>query len=117
YMKERDDAIARLRERLGAVEDVRAVEVRVLHPSGTSQLEFAHLRPAPTDLDAEVMAALGAEEGALLDAALGAGTPEWFRRLYATVVLGSLVHDTSLLRNLFGGLVEVDDAWVWPDGV
>lgn len=110
YMKERDDAVARMSERLAGVEDVRAVEVRVLHPSGDAQLAFANLRratgaPPPPD------------DAALLDAALGAGAPDWFRSVYAGIVLSSMVHDTSLLRALFGGLSDVDDVRVWPQGV
>jgi myo-inositol 2-dehydrogenase/D-chiro-inositol 1-dehydrogenase len=110
YMKERDDAVARLAEWLAAVEEIRAVEVRVLHPSGDAQLAFANLRrgedgPAPPP------------DAGLLDAALGSGTPGWFRSLYAGIVLSSVVHDTSLLRALFGGMTDVDDVRVWPEGV
>jgi predicted dehydrogenase len=115
YMKERDAAVGRLADLLAEITDVRAVEVRVLHPTGESQLAFANLLPPPTDIPAEAVAELGRHEDRLLDAALGSGTPERFRRLYAGTVLGSLVHDTSLLRALFGGLSAVDDVRVWPD--
>lgn len=115
YMKERDDAVARLEDLLVAVNDIRAVEVRVLHPSSPSQLAFANLLPPPVDVPPEQEERLRAADAALLDAALGAGTPERFRRLYATVVVGSMVHDISLVRRLFGGLTAVDDVRVWPD--
>lgn len=117
YMKERDDAVARLGELLAAIDGIRAVEVRVLHPSGASQLAFANLRPAPMDVAPGRVERLAAADASLLDAALGAGTPDRFRRLYAHVVVGSLVHDISLVRRLFGGLREVDDVRVWPDDV
>jgi predicted dehydrogenase len=117
YMKERDDAVARLGDLLAQVDGVRAVEVRVLHPSGASQLAFANLRPVPVDVAPEHLERLRAGDAALLDAALGSGTPERFRQLYATVIVGSMVHDISLLRRLFGGLSDVDDVRVWPDGV
>jgi predicted dehydrogenase len=115
YMKERDQAVRRLRERLAEVDGIRAVEVRVLHPAGAAQLAFANLRPA-ADQVPETVAALRRQEEQLLDAALGPGTPGWFRSLYARIVLTSLVHDTSLLRVLFGGLTTVDDVQVWPEG-
>lgn len=117
YMKERDDAVARLEDLLAAVDGIRAVEVRVLHPSSASQLAFANLRPPPVDVPPEQLERLRAGDAELLDAALGAGTPERFRRLYASVVVGSLIHDISLVRRLFGGLTEVDDVRVWPDQV
>jgi len=117
YMKEYDDAVHRMRERLADVHGVRAVEVCVLHPTGESQLEFANLRPVPDDVDAGSVEAISAQRSALLDQALGTDASERLRRLYADVVLGSLVHDTSLLRALFGGFTHIDDARAWPDDV
>lgn len=117
YMKEHDEAVWQLRERLDGIDDVRAVEVEVLHPTGESQLAFANLRPAPSDIDDGVVAGLRARTGDLLDVALGPGTTPALRDLYAHVVLGSLVHDTSLLRAVFGGLTAVDGARAWPAGV
>ncbi|MGH8839959.1 MAG: Gfo/Idh/MocA family protein [Jiangellaceae bacterium] len=117
YMKEYDDAVARLRERLVDVRDVRAVEVRVLHPSPASQLAFANLRPVPADVPTPVAEGVHSTEDEVLDAVLGPAAPSRIRLLYSFVVLGSLVHDTSLLRDLFGGLAEIDDARAWPDDV
>ncbi|WP_160312727.1 Gfo/Idh/MocA family protein [Jiangella alkaliphila] len=115
YMKEHDEAVWQLSERLAGIDDVRAVEVEVLHPSGESQLDFANLRPNPLgDVDPDAVSRLAAESGRLLDAALGAGTSDRLRQLYANVVLGSLVHNTSLLRAVFGGLTVVDGAREWP---
>ncbi|PSL02748.1 putative dehydrogenase [Haloactinopolyspora alba] len=115
YMKEYDEAVWRLRERLAGVGGVRAVDVTVLHPTGEAQLAFANLRPAPTDVDTTALGAVRSEQARLLDQALGGDVTERTRDLYANVVLGSLVHDTSLLRALFGGLVSVEDARTWPD--
>lgn len=116
YMKEHDEAVWQLGERLAGVDDVRAVEVEVLHPTGGSQLAFANLRPAPVgEADPDAVERLAAQSARLLDAAIGAGTSDRLRHLYANVVLGSMVHDTSLLRAVFGGLVVVDGARQWPD--
>ena len=117
YMKEYDDAVRRMRERLADVHGVRAVEVCVLHPTGESQLEFANLRPVPDDVNAAAVETIRAQQAALLDDALGADASDRMRRLYADVVLGSLVHDTSLLRSLFGGFTDIEDARAWPDDV
>ncbi|WP_198663884.1 Gfo/Idh/MocA family protein [Jiangella endophytica] len=117
YMKEHDEAVWQLSERLAGIDDVRAVEVEVLHPTGESQLAFAHLRPAPLgDVDPGAVGRMAAESARLLDAAIGAGTSDRLRHLYANVVLGSMVHDTSLLRAVFGGLEAVDGARQWPAG-
>ncbi|MGH8825775.1 MAG: Gfo/Idh/MocA family protein [Jiangellaceae bacterium] len=117
YMKEYDQAVARLRERLLNVRDVRAVEVRVLHPSSASQLAFANLRQVQADVPSQVADEVRNAEEELLDAVLGSAASSRMRLLYSYVVLGSLVHDTSLLRDLFGGLTDVDHARAWPDDV
>ncbi len=117
YMKEYDDAVERLRGHLAGVHDVRAVDVRVLHPSGASQLAFANLRPVPGDVPSPVADDVRSAEDELLDAVLGPAAPSRIRLMYAHVVLGSMVHDTSLLRDLFGGLSEIDHARAWPDNV
>lgn len=115
YMKERDDAVTRLAGLLEAVDDIRAVEVRVLHPTGVSQLSYANLRPSPTDVPPELIDGLRRQDARLLDAALGADTPDRVKSVYASVVVSSLIHDISLMRALFGGLREVDDVRIWPD--
>lgn len=117
YMKEHDDAVARLRERLAGIDptDIRAVDVTVLHPSGDAQLAFANLLPRVADVPDDQLAALDAAEAAALDAAVGRDAPERLRRLYSHIVLGSIVHDTSLLRYLLGGLAHIDTARAWPD--
>lgn len=119
YMKQYDDAVDRLRERLDdiAADAIRAVDVTVLHPSGDAQLAFANLLPRTDDVPDDVLAAVVAADDAHLDAAVGEATAGRLRRLYKGVVLGSIVHDTSLLRSLLGGLVHVDAARAWPDDV
>lgn len=117
YMKEHDEAVWRMREKLASVDDVRAVEVCVLHPTAESQLAFANLHPRPHDVEQAAMEALHKRQAELLDQALGSDLSGQLRELYVHVVLLSLIHDTSLLRALFGGLTEVDDARAWPAGV
>ncbi len=116
YMKEYDDAVWRMADQLAHVRDIRTVEVCVLHPTGESQLAFANLRPSPDDVNPTGLERVRAEQSRLLDAALGADVSGRTRQLYADVVLGSIVHDTSLLRALFGGMTNVEGARTWPDG-
>jgi len=113
YMKEHDPATARAREEL-AGKTLRAVTVEVLHPADQAQLAFAHLRPPALDLDPATLARLSAQTERAVDDAVGADTPAHLRTLYTNVVLGSIVHDISLLRHLVGGVATVETAVHWP---
>jgi len=118
YMKLYDPAVMRA-VRLAADRDLstpRAIEVTVLHPTGESQLEFAHLLPAPTDIPAEVRDRLTASTRQLQRDALGERAGEAFGRLYTDILLGSVVHELALVRAFAGDPTDVDGAWVWPDG-
>lgn len=112
YMKEHDPAVARARQELAGT-DLRAVTVEVLHPADDAQLGFARLLPPAQDVGPDVAAALERSTGEAVDRAVGAGTPVLLRTLYTNVVLGSIVHDISLLRHLTGGITAVDSAAHW----
>lgn len=116
YMKEFDDAVARAEQELPAVGEVRTVDVTVLHPSTPAQLKFANLRPPPIDVPPAALTTLRAEQAALTRSVLGDEADAALHALYADVVLGSLVHDLSLVRRLCGGVEEVDTVRVWPEG-
>ncbi|MEV0150167.1 MULTISPECIES: Gfo/Idh/MocA family oxidoreductase [unclassified Nonomuraea] len=114
YMKQYDPAVRRaerLLAELGGPEAVRSVEVTVLHPSAGSQLAFANLTRAG-DLDPALLAALRADEDALVSRALGEQAPESVRALYG-VALGSVCHDLSLLRRLTGSPAEISHVETW----
>ncbi len=99
YMKVYDPAVRRAAELL-AGRTPRSVEVVVLHPTAAQQL--SHLRlVASDDVPAERAAALEAEEQRLLEAALGPA-PAPARDLYRFKVLGSVVHDLAVVRELAG---------------
>lgn len=118
YMKQYDPAVVRaaaLLDELGGAAAVRAIDVTVLHPSSASQLAFAHLPTPPGDVPADVLAALGKAEQALLDVALG-DAPAAVRVVYE-VMLGSISHDLSLLRLLAGAPATIDHVATWPDSV
>lgn len=112
YMKEHDPAVIRAREELARTR-LRAVIVEVLHPADSAQLSFARLLPPPQDVTPEALAAAQEDTGRALDRAVGSETASTLRALYANVVLGSIVHDISLLRQLSGGIASVDSAVNW----
>lgn len=115
YMKQYDPAVERaLREleRIGGPAAVHAVEVTVLHPSGDAQLAFAYL-PAVTDVPADVLAQARDADDALVRAAVGDDCGD--QALYR-ILVNSLSHDLSLLRQLTGAPSTVDHAVTWQRG-
>lgn len=117
YMKLYDPAVRRAHRELVATRPaLRAVEVTVLHPPGSSQLAHLNLEPPPGDVPAATLAALGRETSQLQEQALGREAPAELRELYTEVLLGSLVHDLAVVRLLAGELERVDHADLWPEG-
>lgn len=112
YMKEHDPATARAKSALDG-KSLRSVTVEVLHPADAVQLEFARLLPAAEDLDPRTLSEFNQRTVRAVDRAVGGEFPADLRTLYTNVVLGSLVHDISLLRHLVGGVVDVDHAARW----
>jgi predicted dehydrogenase len=106
-MKAHDDLIAPARAAIGRVGDLRVVRVTVLHPTDECQFEHVTLLPA-SDPDAEVVAAGQAYTEARNAEAVG-GSALGVRALYANVLLGSVVHEMSLLRALGLGLPQAWD--------
>lgn len=112
YMKEYDPATAAAATHL-AGRRLRAVDVEVLHPASAAQLAYAKLLPPARDLPPEALAQIAQASEAAVTAALGSDLGPSWRSLYSGVVLGSIVHDISLLRHLAGGISHVDAAWTW----
>lgn len=112
YMKQYDPAARRLAEIVGGASNIRAVDVQVLHPSDESQLAFAKLPPRVNDVDPQTLAGLTAATDATLMSAIGRSGDE-HARLYSNILLGSIVHDTSLLRGMFGPVDTVDLVRRW----
>ncbi|SDR27329.1 Gfo/Idh/MocA family protein [Thermostaphylospora chromogena] len=100
YMKMYDPIIPRARSELAAVGTPRLVRITVLHPADAPQ--FAHVRLLRADdADPVAVAAAAARRRERAAAALGdVGEP--FCSLYTDVLHGSVVHELSLLRALFG---------------
>jgi predicted dehydrogenase len=116
YMKLYDPAIRRAaRELATAASTVRSVEVTVLHPSGSSQLEHAALEGPPGDVPAATLEDLQDRAAELRAKALGPASGT-LGRLYTGVLLGSVVHDLAVVRALAGDPERVEHADAWPDG-
>jgi len=116
YMKTFDPAVeeaARLvRDDGSSLGDRRAIEVAVLHPTSASQLAFAHLLAPPRDVDPGIVDGLRAATDDLIRAAIGPATDE-LGELYAGILLGSVVHELSVIRAIAGDVVAVDWADTW----
>ena len=115
YMKEYDPAVSRLKRILPKLSEIRYVNVEVLHPSGSSQLAYANLQTPISDIDPAIIERAKEADRAVTTTALGEGTPQAFRNLYTNVVLGSLIHDISLIRYLLGSITGIDDVRIWAE--
>jgi predicted dehydrogenase len=114
YMKLHDPAVEHAVALLADRSAPRSIEVTVLHPPSAPQLAHANLLPPPSDVDPDALTAIALAEESALERAVGR-TPAWIARLYADVLLGSLIHDLAVVRALAGGPLEVDELDVWPD--
>jgi myo-inositol 2-dehydrogenase/D-chiro-inositol 1-dehydrogenase len=122
YMKAFDPAVEEAHriaiDDAATLGDLRTIEVTVLHPTSEAQLAFAHLIPPAGDADAAVLAALRAESDRLVEVAIGPAAAASFGPLYANLLLGSMVHELSVIRAVTGepGPLAVDHVDVWPEG-
>jgi len=114
YMKLYDPAVVRARELLADRPPARSVEVTVLHPASAPQLAHARVAAPMADVSAETLAALAARTGELEERALGEAPAE-LRRLYADVLLGSVVHELAVVRALVGDPLTFEHVDVWPE--
>jgi len=99
YMKMYDPVLPRARASLPELGTLRVVRVTVLHPSDECQVEHALIRRFPVS-DYGPIAAADAYAAARTDEALGVGAPVSLTTLYNDVLLGSVIHELSLLRAL-----------------
>lgn len=112
YMKTFDNAVIAARNAIKS--RPKTVDVLVLHPSGDSQLVTSELSvdlpPSPPALN-EVFAKV---KGDVQLEALGEAATKSFGNLYTDMVLGSVIHEFSVLRALDVHITEVDFVDRWP---
>jgi predicted dehydrogenase len=117
YMKAYDPAVREARrmarDPASQLGELRTIEVAVLHPTSGSQLAFARLLPPPTDVDGQVLARLRQESAGLVANAIGERAAEAFSELYAGILLGSIVHELSVIRAVAGDVVAIDAVDTW----
>jgi myo-inositol 2-dehydrogenase / D-chiro-inositol 1-dehydrogenase len=113
YMKQYDPAVAAARALLAGIDDVRSVDVTVLHPTGASQLAFAHVVPPPAPLPARAQVEAAEDERRLAVGALGEGYDESLWRAYRGALVSSLAHDLSVMRSLRQRPLDVEHADIW----
>ena len=113
YMKQYDPAVAAARAALAGIDDVRSVDVAVLHPTGASQLALARVVPPPAPLPARAQQEADEEDRLLGSAALGEGYDEQLWRAYRGALVSSLAHDLSVLRSLRQRPLDVEFADIW----
>jgi predicted dehydrogenase len=112
YMKRYDPGYRHARSLLPAVlDDLRYVQVTVLHPSERAQAAHHDIRRV-RDVPPDVLARLAAEEDALIRESIGAFTPRE-RWAFAEALLSTLVHDVNALRGLVGEPAEVVTTELW----
>jgi myo-inositol 2-dehydrogenase/D-chiro-inositol 1-dehydrogenase len=113
YMKTYDPAIVRAKEVIGNKRP-RTVDVIVLHPSGESQLATSEIsvkvfRPSP-----ELVTGFVDEAHDIAVEALGDAAAEAFGYEYGDIILGSIIHELSVLRTLDIHISEIDYVDRWP---
>jgi predicted dehydrogenase len=112
YMKTYDAAV------LAAAENIssrpRTVDVLVLHPSGDSQL-------ATTDLSVDIPQApeslhpiFSKSKKSVQVEALGEAATSAFGNLYTDIIMGSVIHEFSVLRELDIHITAIDFVDRWP---
>jgi myo-inositol 2-dehydrogenase/D-chiro-inositol 1-dehydrogenase len=112
YMKQYDPAVLEAASILDDIDDIRSIEATVLHPTGASQLAFAHVQGPSTPLSDEQVAEMDAEDRRLWTAAVGdAGDAVW--RAYRGSLVSSLAHDLSIMRSFDSAPATVDHADIW----
>jgi len=115
YMKRYDPGYRHASELVRAMDQLRYVQINVLHPS--EQLYFAHHRLKRfNDVPAEKTQALQGELDRLVVEAIGP-VSERMRFLYFDVFLGSMIHDINALRGILGSPSETLFTTIWPDDV
>jgi myo-inositol 2-dehydrogenase/D-chiro-inositol 1-dehydrogenase len=112
YMKTFDQALYRAKERISG--RPRTVDVVVLHPSGGSQLATTDVHLESFPLPAELVPSIVDSDKRVISTALGDEAAEAFGREYMDILMGSVIHELSVLRALDLHLTDIDYVDRWP---
>lgn len=114
YMKTFDPAVLEAKKAIKS--RPRTVDVLVLHPSGDSQLvtsDESINMPKPSK---ELVEIFSKSRISVQEEALGKDGANSFGNLYSEMVLGSVIHEFSVLRALDIHITEIDHVDRWPEG-
>jgi len=113
YMKQYDPAVQEAARILAEVDDIRSIDVTVLHPTGAAQLAFGRVVGTAQPVPAVAAAEIEAEDRRLWTAAVGedAGDAEW--RAYRGALVSSVAHELSIMRSFDAPVHTVDFADIW----
>jgi myo-inositol 2-dehydrogenase/D-chiro-inositol 1-dehydrogenase len=113
YMKTYDQAVVKAKESIGNTRP-RSVDVLVLHPSGESQLATSNVSMKSFPASNELMTEFTRAAKALAIEAIGEEAAVAFGGEYADIILGSIIHEFSVLRALDIHLTHIDYVDRWP---
>ncbi|WP_165492163.1 Gfo/Idh/MocA family protein [Egibacter rhizosphaerae] len=113
YMKQLDPAVETAAVDLREVGSLRSVEITVLHPSLERQL--THLGRSPQTWPPP--ATVANTDAELRTIALGPAGATTLGSIYTDVLLGSVIHELSVLRATVGPLATVDAVSEWAGDV
>lgn len=113
YMKTFDSAVIAARKAITS--RPRTVDVLVLHPSGDSQLVTSELSVDLPQSPAGLNEIFSKVKNEIQVEALGEAAAKSFGDLYTDILLGSVIHEFSVLRALDVHITEVDFVDRWPN--
>jgi predicted dehydrogenase len=114
YMKQHEPGYQYARERILAMRDVRFIQVNHLHPDNALHLrDFRFLRY--NDVPEQTREELRRLREARLTEALGPAATAAEHHAFH-MLIGSMIHDISSLRGIFGPPERVISAHIWHDG-
>ena len=114
-MKRYDPAYQRAAPLVSEIRELRLAQVTTLEAPLLPYVEHHRLHRI-ADIPVETLETLKGEREMLLDEALGRDAAPVIRRVYADVLLDSLVHEINAVRGLLGEPEAVASAETWMDG-
>jgi myo-inositol 2-dehydrogenase/D-chiro-inositol 1-dehydrogenase len=112
YMKTFDNAVMAAKNVIKS--RPRTVDVLVLHPSGDSQLVTSEISVDMPASPASLNEFFAKAKNDTQIEALGEDAAKSFGNLYTDIILGSVIHEFSVLRALDVHITEVDFVDRWP---
>lgn len=113
YMKTYDQAVVRAKESIGKSRP-RTVDILVLHPSGDSQLVTSAVSVKAFPASKESIAEFTKSATELAAEAIGEAAATAFGAEYLDIILGSIIHEFSVLRALGIHITHIDNVDRWP---